>query len=360
MLVNNIKYKTIWLNSSKKVIIIDQTLLPFNFKEVELKTLDCVINAIVEMQVRGAPLIGVTAAFGIYLAVKSSNQDNHIVDAGKRLVETRPTAINLNWAVNRIIKILLETSLSDREEKALSVANIMWKEDQEINEKIGIFGAEEINKIYKKIDRPVNILTHCNAGWLATVDWGTATAPIYKARDMGIPLHVWVDETRPRNQGSYLTAFELKHEFINHTIITDNTGGHLMQNGLVDLVITGSDRTTYTGDVCNKIGTYLKALAAYDNDIPFYVALPSSTIDWDTNNGNQIKIEKRDENEVHYIKGVNEYNEIQNIRVTPKNTKAANYAFDVTPRKYITSLITEFGLIEPNENKILDIKKIKK
>ena len=356
MLVDNVIYKTIWIDSSEKIKIIDQTYLPYRLQIKELADLNSAVNAIYTMQVRGAPLIGVTAAFGMYLAIRKSKNDCAIKEAGEKLISTRPTAINLLWSVNKLIKIILETPIDQREKKALSFAKSMMIEDEKTNISIGNFGSELIKSIYKKTKKTVNILTHCNAGWLATVDWGTATAPIYKARDMNIPIHVWVDETRPRNQGSFLTSWELKNENIDHTIVVDNTGGHLMQNGLVDIVITGSDRTTYKGDVCNKIGTYLKALAAYDNNIPFYVALPSSTIDWETAEGSKIIIEERDPNEVHFISGIDNKDIIHNVRVSPKNTKAMNFAFDVTPNKYVSGLITEYGVIKANESEILNIK----
>ena len=356
MLVNNVLYKTIWVDKSDKIKIIDQTLLPYSLKIVELANINDAAKAISTMQVRGAPLIGVTAAFGIYLAIKISNKDSEIIKASEKLINTRPTAINLLWSVKRLIKIILETPEENRESKSLAIAKSMLKEDENTNKNIGNYGSKLINDIYKRTKKTVNVLTHCNAGWLATVDWGTATAPIYKARDMKIPIHVWVDETRPRNQGSFLTSWELQNENIDHTIIVDNTGGHLMQKGLVDIVITGSDRTTYTGDVCNKIGTYLKALAAFDNNIPFYVALPTSTIDWEIGDGSKIVIEQRDENEAHYMNGIDNNDTVRSIRVSPKNTKAANFAFDVTPSKYISGLITEYGVIEASEKEILKIK----
>ncbi len=359
MRVNNLRFKTIWSDNSKKIIIIDQTYLPFNFVKKELKTLNCAVEAIRNMRVRGAPLIGVTAAYGIFLALKECSSDEAISDASKKLISTRPTAINLKWAVDIITNKLLKIDNNKRELKAFNLAQKLSNEDEEINKKIGEFGSDIIEKIYKNQKSTVNILTHCNAGWLATVDWGTATAPIYKARDKGIPIHVWVDETRPRNQGSFLTSWELKNEKIDHTIISDNTGGHLMQRQMVDMVITGSDRTTYTGDVCNKIGTYLKALAASDNSIPFYVALPSSTIDWENNDGRNIVIEERSSDEVHFIRGLNSKGNLENLRITPFDTKVNNYAFDVTPSKYITGLITEYGILNADEEDISRIKKIK-
>tara|TARA_B110000858_G_scaffold166192_1_gene193313 strand:- start:356 stop:1438 length:1083 start_codon:yes stop_codon:yes gene_type:complete len=356
MLVNKKNYQSIWIDSLNKVKIIDQTLLPFEFKVIELESLEGTAEAIINMRVRGAPLIGVTAAFGLYLSIKKSNQEVDIIKARDHLISTRPTAINLKWAVDRMVEKIIKTKKELREAEALAIAKKMHSDDQDINEMIGDAGAKVIKKIYEEKNKTINILTHCNAGWLATVDWGTATSPIYKARDLGVPIHVWVDETRPRNQGSFLTSWELNNENIENTILVDNAGGHLMQNNKIDLVITGSDRTTYTGDVCNKIGTYLKALAAYDNGIPFYVALPSSTIDWNISNGNMIEIEERDQNEVHYVRGIDNKKVLQDVRVTPHESKASNFAFDVTPSKYITGLITEFGLLGANESEILLLK----
>ncbi len=356
MLVNKKNYQSIWIDSLNKVKIIDQTLLPFEFKVIELESLEGTAEAIINMRVRGAPLIGVTAAFGLYLSIKKSNQEVDIIKARDHLISTRPTAINLKWAVDRMVEKIIKTKKELREAEALAIAKKMHLDDQDINEMIGNAGAKVIKKIYEEKNKTINILTHCNAGWLATVDWGTATSPIYKARDLGVPIHVWVDETRPRNQGSFLTSWELNNENIENTILVDNAGGHLMQNNKIDLVITGSDRTTYTGDVCNKIGTYLKALAAYDNGIPFYVALPSSTIDWNISNGNMIEIEERDQNEVHYVRGIDNKKVLQDVRVTPHESKASNFAFDVTPSKYITGLITEFGLLGANESEILLLK----
>ncbi len=355
MLVNNKNYKTIWATDKNKIFIIDQTLLPFTFKEIELRSLNDVAVAISSMQVRGAPLIGITAAFGIYLAMLDDSSNQNLESAKKILLSTRPTAINLKWALEKITSQLLEENQKDRVAKSLIIAKKMASQDEEINQRIGDNGCRLIEEIYKKKGQQVNILTHCNAGWLATVDWGTATAPIYKARDKKIPIHVWVDETRPRNQGSSLTAWELNNENISCSIITDNAGGHMMQQGMVDMVITGSDRTTFRGDVCNKIGTYLKALAANDNNIPFYVALPSSTIDWKTDNFKEIKIEERNQNEIHFIQGKDQNGNIVDIRITPENIEALNYAFDTTPSKYISALITENGVCKANEK---DIKKI--
>ncbi len=351
MKVDNKSFTSIWIDTQKKVWIIDQTKIPFQFNTLELSNINDFIFAIKFMQVRGAPLIGITAAYGIYIAMQYDTSDQNLMKAAKTLLATRPTAINLKWALDSMLEQLINIPGKDRVKKALKIANKMSEDDIKINEKIGINGLQVIEKLYEKKKDKINILTHCNAGWLATVDWGTATAPIYKSRDNNIPIHIWVDETRPRNQGSFLTSWELMNENIDHTIIADNTGGHLMQNNLVDIVITGSDRTTYQGDVCNKVGTYLKAIAAYENNIPFYVALPSSTIDW-SNNLKDIIIEERDENEIHYLEGLDANKKIKKIRITPEYTKAKNYAFDITPSKYITGLITENGVCSAKEQEI--------
>ena len=364
MQINKKYYHTIWVkeNSSSVIEIIDQRYLPFEFKVVELKTLKDAFVAIKEMLVRGAPLIGVTAAYGMYLGMldlkKSENIDQEIRKIGDYLESSRPTAVNLRYAVELIIE--KTKSVKDINQKisvALQTANELKEKEIENCRLIGENGLSLIEKISKaKKGDTVNILTHCNAGWLACVDYGTATAPIYLAHKKGIKLHVWVDETRPRNQGARLTAFELGQEGIDHTIIADNTGGLLMQKGMVDLVIVGSDRTSANGDVANKIGTYLKALAAHDNNIPFYVALPLSTIDFNMTDGvKQIPIEQRDENEVRFIDGWLD-NKINNVRIVPENSKAANYGFDVTPAKYVTALITEKGVCKANKQ---DIEKLK-
>ncbi|MCG8411771.1 MAG: S-methyl-5-thioribose-1-phosphate isomerase [Bacteroidales bacterium] len=364
MQINKKYYHTIWVkeNSSSVIEIIDQRYLPFEFRVVELKTLKDAFVAIKEMLVRGAPLIGVTAAYGMYLGMldlkKSENIDQEIRKIGDYLESSRPTAVNLRYAVELIIE--KTKSVKDINQKisvALQTANELKEKEIENCRLIGENGLSLIEKISKaKKGDTVNILTHCNAGWLACVDYGTATAPIYLAHKKGIKLHVWVDETRPRNQGARLTAFELGQEGIDHTIIADNTGGLLMQKGMVDLVIVGSDRTSANGDVANKIGTYLKALAAHDNNIPFYVALPLSTIDFNMTDGvKQIPIEQRDENEVRFIDGWLD-NKINNVRIVPENSKAANYGFDVTPAKYVTALITEKGVCKANKQ---DIEKLK-
>ncbi len=363
MKVKEAYYRTIWIKpgDQKTIQIIDQRSLPHEFIIEDLKTVEQVAIAIKDMHVRGAGLIGAAAGYGMYLATleaSSSNSfDKHINAAAARLNATRPTAVNLTWAVNRQLTAIQQGS--DHQEK-IEIANrtaiAIADEDAAHCKNIGNFGLEIVEEIQrKKNGEPINILTHCNAGWLAFVDYGTATAPIYAAFDKGIDIHVWVDETRPRNQGARLTAWELAAHGIPHTVIADNVGGHLMQHGQVDLVITGSDRTTYTGDVANKIGTYLKALAAQDNNVPFYVALPSSSFDWKIRDGcADIPIELRDENEVKYIQGLSD-GALKNVLLTPLESPAANYAFDVTPARLITGLITERGVCQANENSILQL-----
>ena len=295
MRIKGQEYKTIWFENNT-VKIIDQTKLPHKFQIKELKSLDDAINAIKVMKVRGAPLIGATAAYGIVLALIENNEQSFLDNACKNLIKSRPTAINLKWAVDRMYKKLKGVSSNDILNIAVNEANAICEEDVNFCKNIGINGLKIIEDIYKKKKDTVNILTHCNAGWLATINWGTATSPIYHAHNKNIPIHVWVDETRPRNQGANLTSFELNEENIKNTIIADNTGGILMQRGEVDLCIVGTDRTLSNGDVCNKVGTYLKAIAANDNNIPFYVALPSSTIDWDLKDSKNIPIEERNSN----------------------------------------------------------------
>tara|TARA_B100001250_G_scaffold400967_1_gene412231 strand:+ start:435 stop:1538 length:1104 start_codon:yes stop_codon:yes gene_type:complete len=363
MKVENKHYRTIWQSENKKnvVQIIDQRLLPHEFKIIDLLTYQDAIEAISDMAVRGAPLIGGTAAWGIYLASIEAKNNNkgkdHIIEASKEISSSRPTAVNLQWAVDRIIKAIKET---DNLEEIIKIvekeAKNICDEDVANCEEIGKHGLDIIKEISnKKSKKVVNILTHCNAGWLATIDRGTATAPIYAARDEGIDIHVWVDETRPRNQGAHLTSWEFINEDIPHTLIVDNAGGHLMQHGMVDICIVGSDRTTRAGDVGNKIGTYLKALAAYDNNIPFYAALPHSTIDWEIRDGvKEIPIEERDAREVSFISGLLD-NKIQSVQISPSSTESKNFAFDVTPAKYITGLITPRGITKANE---IDINKL--
>ncbi len=339
------EYRTIWYEDDV-VKIIDQTKLPHNFIIKDLETADHAVNAIRSMEVRGAPLIGATAAYGIVLAIKENNNLNFIKKSSEKLVDARPTAINLQWAVHRMNNKLSFIKSKDLFDVALKEAKEICNEDINFCENIGLEGLKIIEKIYGEKKNTVNILTHCNAGWLATINWGTATSPIYHAHKKGIPVHVWVDETRPRNQGANLTSFELNEEGIPNTIITDNTGGILMQRGEVDMCIVGTDRTLSTGDVCNKIGTYLKALAAYDNDVPFYVALPSSTIDWETKDYNMIPIEERDSEELSHIEGKDDNNNVKKVLIYPKNSKSMNLAFDITPAKYVTGLITEKGICE--------------
>jgi len=359
--IQNKQYQTIWLKEGNPNIVqvIDQRKLPFQFEIFELKSVEDAYFAIREMVVRGAPLIGVTAAYGIYLTVLNFEGDDfekYIREKGDFLKSSRPTAVNLAFAVDEIVDFIFsKSSETDLVLKALQKANDLKEKEIEYSNKIGEFGLTIIEDIFKKKRETVNILTHCNAGWLACIDWGTATAPIYKAHQKGIPVHVWVDETRPRNQGARLTAFELGEEGVPHTVIPDNTGGHLMQHGMVDLVVVGSDRTTAIGDVANKIGTYLKALAAKDNNIPFYVALPSSTIDFGMDDGvKEIPIEQRDTSEVSEIEGWTE-NGIKKVRLISEKTQVANYGFDVTPARLVTGLITERGICKANRESILEL-----
>ena len=363
MLVKGKHFRTIWLKDGddKIVQVIDQRFLPHKFVIEDLKSVSEVISAIKDMQVRGAGLIGVAAAYGMYLAtleaVESENFTEYMAKTARELKSSRPTAVNLEWAVDRQLKII--ERVESAEEKialAKSSAEKIANEDAGFCESIGVIGVKLIENISKqKNGETVNILTHCNAGWLAFTDYGTATAPIYEAVKKGIKVHVWVDETRPRNQGANLTAWELLNNGVPHTIITDNTGGHLMQNDMVDMVITGADRVTRTGDVANKIGTYLKALAAGDNRVPFYVAIPSSTIDWDISDGHtEIKIEQRGEDEVKYIQGLAE-GKLTKVLITPEESPAANYAFDVTPARLISALITDRGICEASEFGILGL-----
>ncbi len=360
MNVQDKHYRTIWQSKDDKNIvqIIDQRLLPYEFKIIDLLSYHDAIEAIFDMAVRGAPLIGGTAAWGMYLAsieAKKSNKDKKFIsDAGEKLIRSRPTAVNLKWAVDRILEAINRIDHIDHIIKTVETEAINICNEDVINcENIGKYGVELIRNIAnQKPDNVVNILTHCNAGWLATIDRGTATAPIYAARDAGLKIHVWVDETRPRNQGASLTAWEFVNENIPHTLIVDNAGGHLMQHGLVDICIVGSDRTTRAGDVGNKIGTYLKALAANENNVPFYVALPDSTIDWNIRNGiKEIPIEERDPKEVSHINGLAN-NKVQRIKITPSGTECKNFAFDVTPAKFVSGLITPRGITKANENDI--------
>lgn len=360
MLYKGKPYRTIWENPGDKfeICVIDQTRLPFEFNIVKLNKIDDFINAINKMIIRGAPLIGVTAAYGLVFSILNSgtNWKNEIKKDADKLIASRPTAVNLKWAVENQLAVIdkfinKEAALNALKENARFLAD----EDVKQNLKIGEFGFQVIKEIYQSKQSPVNILTHCNAGWLATVDIGTATAPIYEAQKNNIPVHVWVDETRPRNQGAKLTAWEMVHQNIPHTLIADNTGGHLMQNGLVDIVIVGSDRTSSRGDVANKIGTYLKALAAFDNNIPFYVALPTSTIDLSIEDGiKEIVIEERSQDEVKSIDGF-DGNGISEILIAPPESNAKNYGFDVTPARLVTGLITEKGICRADEISIRNL-----
>ena len=361
MKINGKHYHTIWLNKddSKIVRVIDQRKLPFQFQVFDIKTVEDAYFAIKEMVVRGAPLIGVTAAYGMYLAVVNFDGDKieeYIRKSAEYLKSARPTAVNLSFAVEEMVDFInQQKSDSELVQKTLEKTYSFKKQEIEFGEKIGEHGLKIIEKIYRKKKDTVNILTHCNAGWLACIDWGTATAPIYKAHRKGIPVHVWVDETRPRNQGARLTAYELGEEGIQHTVIADNTGGHLMQHNMVDLVIVGSDRTTVAGDVANKIGTYLKALAAKDNAVPFYAALPSSTFDWEVENGlAEIPIEERGSEEVAEIEGWTG-SEIKTMKLIPEKSEVVNYGFDVTPSRLVTGLITERGVCKANKESILKL-----
>ena len=345
MKIQNKEYRTIWYEDNA-VKIIDQTKLPHQFIIKDLTTVKDAINAIKIMEVRGAPLIGGTAAYGVVLAIKENNNSEFIKKSSEELIQSRPTAINLKWAVDRMMKKLSGINNNQILDIALNEAKEICDEDERFCKSIGINGLKIIEEIYNKKKDTVNILTHCNAGWLATINWGTATSPIYHAHKKGIPVHVWVDETRPRNQGANLTSYELNEEEIPNTIIADNTGGILMQRGDVDMCIVGTDRTLSNGDVCNKIGTYLKALAAHDNEVPFYVALPSSTIDWNIKDAKDIPIEERNSEELSHVEGIDRNNQVKKILIYPQKSKAMNLAFDVTPAKYVTGLITERGISE--------------
>ena len=347
MRIQGKEYRTIWLDEENQVVkIIDQTKLPHKFIIKDLKTVKDAINAIKFMEVRGAPLIGATAAYGLVLSIIENKDQTFLNKSSEDLIKSRPTAINLKWAVNRMMKKLSGVNSNEILNIAINEANEICEEDIKFCENIGLNGLKIIEEIYNKKKDTVNILTHCNAGWLATINWGTATSPIYHAHKKGIKVHVWVDETRPRNQGANLTSYELNEEGVTNTVIADNTGGILMQRGEVDMCLVGTDRTLFTGDVANKIGTYLKALAAYDNNIPFYVALPSSTIDWETKDFKNIPIEERDAEELSHIVGLDENNNLKKVLIYPKKSKAMNLAFDVTPAKYVTGLITEKGVCE--------------
>lgn len=349
MRVDGKPFRTIWREAGARgaVAILDQVRFPHGFETVRLASLEDAARAISTMQVRGAPLIGATAAYGVALGMGEDPSDAGLSRAVERLARTRPTAINLRWALERARAHLATVPPEAREGAAFAFAEALCDEDVAINEAIGAHGLEVIRAIAarKAPGEPVRVLTHCNAGWLATVDWGTATAPIYKAHDAGLPVEVWVDETRPRNQGAALTAWELGRHGVPHKVIVDNAGGYLMQRGLVDLVLVGSDRTTARGDVCNKIGTYLKALAAHDNGVPFYVALPSPTIDFSLEDGADIPIEERDGREVRWVAGRTAAGEVAEVDILPPGSEAFNPAFDVTPARLVTGLVTEHGVV---------------
>ncbi len=355
MLIDGIPKKAIESTNDYKIVIIDQTLLPHKLEYITLKDLNGCYKAIKDMWVRGAPLIGVTAAYGMFYAIKENPSELNIKKAFDLLINTRPTAVDLRWALEKILNKILKFKAEDR-------ATYAWQfsKELEINSikqcsKIGDYGLEIIkSKIIK--DKTFNILTHCNAGWLACVDWGTALAPIYKAYNLGLDIHVWVDETRPRSQGAALTAWELCKHGVPNTLIVDNAGGHLMQNGKVDMCIVGSDRTALNGDVCNKIGTYMKALCAYDNNIPFYVALPESTIDFNLDSGvNKIKIEERSNKEITHVSGLNSLGELSNVKIVSDLVASHNPGFDVTPARLVTKLITDKGICNANSKSISEL-----
>ncbi len=349
MKISGKAYRTIWFQNNS-VKIIDQTKLPHKFIIKELKTVKDAINAIKTMEVRGAPLIGATAAYGLVLSIIENNDLSFLKTSSQGLIASRPTAINLKWAVDRMMNKLSGVNVKDILSIAVEEAKNIVEEDVNFCKNIGLNGLKIIEEIANKKKGTVNILTHCNAGWLATIDWGTATSPIYQAHQKGIKVHVWVDETRPRNQGANLTSYELNEEEISNTVITDNAGGILMQRGQVDMCIVGTDRTLSNGDVCNKVGTYLKALAAKDNNVPFYVALPSSTIDWNIKDHKEIPIEERNSEELSHVEGIDNNNKLTKIRIYPQKSKAMNLAFDITPARYVTKLITEKGICEASEN----------
>jgi len=359
MRVNGQAYRSIWLAADGVgVEIIDQTRLPFRFQVVRLERLEEVMEAISRMLVRGAPLIGATAAYGMCLGLRQKANSQALEEMARRLTGCRPTAVNLRWAVERMMRCLLPLPEKQRLAAAYCEAGRICEEDVAANEAIGRHGLALIRERWreKPSGEPVHILTHCNAGWLATVDWGTALAPVYAAAEAGIPVHVWVDETRPRNQGASLTAWELAAAGIPHHLLADNAGGHLMQHGRVDLCIVGTDRTTATGDVCNKIGTYLKALAAWDNGVPFYVALPGSTVDWTVDDGvAEIPIEERGMEEVLRIQGEDANGTVRTVAIAPAGTPAVNPAFDVTPARLVTGLITERGICPASRDGLLGL-----
>lgn len=345
MRISGKHFRTIWCEAGGDVCVIDQTRLPFAVKIATLRTVADAAHAIRSMMVRGAPLIGATAAYGLALAMRTDSSDQALAQGAALLRETRPTAVNLAWAIDQMLAVLSPCTGPERAARAFERAGEICDADVGICEAIGTHGLAILDQRLreKNAQGPLNILTHCNAGWLACVDWGTALAPIYKAHDAGRNLHVWVDETRPRNQGASLTAYELGAHGVPHTIIADNTGGHLMQRGMVDIAIVGTDRTTSRGDVCNKVGTYLKALAAFDSKVPFYVALPSTTIDWSLADGADIPIEERDGRELSHVTGRTAAGTLETVEIYPPSSAALNIGFDVTPARYVTGLITERG-----------------
>jgi methylthioribose-1-phosphate isomerase len=350
MKVDGHNYRTIWLSDDHSTVqVIDQRRLPHEFITTSLRTVDDAVDAITNMTVRGAPLIGATAAFGVALGLRANPSDEGLRSAVMRLIDSRPTAVNLAWAAREVAMTVKPLPLADRFAAALKEAQRICEDDVASCLRIGEYGADLLAQLPVG-SRPLQILTHCNAGWLAAVDWGTALAPVYRAQQRGMAVHVWVDETRPRNQGASLTAWELGQQGIPHTVIADNAGGHLMQQGKVDVCIVGADRVAANGDVCNKIGTYLKALAAFDNNVPFYAALPHSTIDWEMPSGAMIHIEERDAEEVHTIVGLDSKGALSRVRVTPAGSAAVNYAFDVTPARLVTGLITERGVGAASRN----------
>ena len=356
MRVGGVPYRSIFTDGEgADVHVIDQTLLPHRFQVRRLTTAGDAAHAITAMVVRGAPLIGATAAYGVALAMRADPSDASLATAVGRLMETRPTAVNLRWALDNVEATLRALPPRERVRAAYRFAGALCDDDVRINRSIGSHGLEVFRQVRERAaggagesGRPLNVLTHCNAGWLATVDWGTATAPMYRAHDEGLDIHVWVRETRPRFQGAGLTAWELGEHGVPHTLVSDSASGHLLSRGEVDLVIVGTDRTAASGDVANKVGTYPLALAARDNGVPFYVAVPSPSIDWDTEHGADIPIEERDADEVTLVRGVDEAGVERTVRVTPEGTRAANFAFDVTPRRLVTGLVTERGVCGPD------------
>jgi methylthioribose-1-phosphate isomerase len=349
MKVNGIHYRSLWATADRNVEIIDQRDLPFRFATRTLHSVDDVIDAIRTMAVRGAPLIGVAGAYGLALAMRAAADDEHLTDAHRRLNASRPTAVNLRWALDRMRALLAPLSDAKRADAAWTEAGRIADQDVELNRAIGAHGARLIADVHRRTGRPVQVLTHCNAGWIATTDFGTALSAVYQAHDAAVPVHVWVDETRPRSQG-LLTAWELAAHGVPHTLVVDNAGGHLMQHGEVDLVLVGADRVTARGDVANKIGTYLKALAAHDNGVPFYAAVPSPTIDWTIEDGlAAIPIEERDASEVREVAGLDDDGRRATVRIAGEATGVSNPAFDVTPARLVTGIVTERGVVAPGD-----------